>query len=235
MGAECNLFHPGRRYPEKRRWLEKLAGAPERCTFLVYAGRLVPEKNLGLLLKIVERLETTAPGTYHLRIAGDGPRRASFEQEDWLSRVPGADSFMGYVRDRRALANIYANCDVFLHPNPGEPFGIAPLEAMASGLPLVASDGGGLTSHADAGNAWLVDPEPEAYTSAIRSILADPAGADARLRAARATAEKYDCVTALFFDLYDELHALVRAECAEPLLAPAFFSTQKHPVGYEAT
>jgi alpha-1,6-mannosyltransferase len=236
MGAECDLFQPGRRSPQKRQWLESLAGAPEGAVLLLYVGRLVPEKNLGLLLKIVERLETETPGTYHLLIAGDGSRRDAFEQE-CTARVPGAVSFMGHVRDRRALADVYANCDTFLHPNPGEPFGIAPLEAMASGLPLIGPNSGGLTSYANAANAWLVDPEPEAYVRAIRSILAGRDAASARLRAARATAEKFDwaAVTAEFFELYDELHALVRGERAEPLLAPAFFSTQRDPVGYEAT
>jgi alpha-1,6-mannosyltransferase len=236
MGAECDLFHPGRRQLEKRRWLRNLAGAPERALVLLYAGRLVPEKNLGLLLKIVHRLEIEAPGRYRLLIAGDGSERARFEQE-CAGRAPGAVSFMGHVSDRQTLADVYANCDIFLHPNPGEPFGIAPLEAMASGLPLIAPNSSGLTSYARAGNAWLVDSEPEAYVGAIRNIQGDPDAGAARARAARATAEKFDwaAVTAKFFELYEELHALVRGERAEPLLAPAFFSTQKHPAGYEAT
>ena len=143
---------------------------------------------------------------------------------------------MGHVGDRQVLADVYANCDIFLHPNPGEPFGIAPLEAMASGLPLIAPNTGGLTTYAHCGNAWLADPAPEAYAGAIRSIPGDPTTA-ARLRAARATAEKFDwaAITADFFELYDELYALVQGERAEPLLAPAFFSTRKHSVGYEAT
>jgi alpha-1,6-mannosyltransferase len=235
MGAECDLFHPGRRHPQKRRWLENLSSAPEGAVLLFYAGRLVPEKNLGLLLKTVQRLEREAPGKYHLLIAGDGSRRADLEQ-DCAEQVPGMVSFVGHVRDRQTLADIYANCDIFLHPNPGEPFGIAPLEAMASGLPLIAPNTGGLTTYAHSGNAWLVDPEPEAYVGAIRSILAD-SSTPARLRAARATAQKFDwgATTTNFFELYDELYALVRGERAEPLLAPAFFSTRRHSVGYEAT
>ncbi len=42
-------------------------------------------------------------------------------------------TYLGHEADRRRLADLYANVDVFLHPNPREPFGIAPLEAMASG------------------------------------------------------------------------------------------------------
>ena len=56
------------------------------------------------------------------------------------TRVPGRVHFLGHLPDRRQLASLYANADVFVHPNPREPFGIGPLEAMASGLPLVTSN-----------------------------------------------------------------------------------------------
>ena len=62
--------------------------------------------------------------------------------------------FCGHV-DARALARLYASCDVFVHPNPREPFGIGPLEAMASGVPLVLPAAGGVLSYANADNAWL--------------------------------------------------------------------------------
>jgi tetratricopeptide (TPR) repeat protein len=55
---------------------------------------------------------------------------------------------------------------------------------MASGLPLVGPNSGGLTSFANARNAWLVDPEPEAYVRAIESIRADPAAAATSFRRA---------------------------------------------------
>ncbi len=58
-----------------------------------------------------------------------------------------------HIRDRESLAAHYASCDVFLHPNPSQPFGIAPLEAMASGLALVEPDSGGILSYADSTNA----------------------------------------------------------------------------------
>ncbi len=63
--------------------------------------------------------------------------------------------FYGHVGARETLARLYASCDVFVHPNPREPFGIGPLEAMASGVPLVAPAAGGLLSYANDTNAWL--------------------------------------------------------------------------------
>jgi alpha-1,6-mannosyltransferase len=234
MGAECGLFRPSRRNPAMRRWLEALTGAPEGSGILLYVGRLAPEKNLGLLLAVIERLEADNPGAFHLVIAGEGSRRAAFEEE-CCGRAPGAVCFLGHVGNRETLADIYANSDLFIHPNPGEPFGIAPLEAMASGLPLIGPNRGGLTSYADSSNAWLVDADPELYVETVYSIRSDPAAAAIRLRHARATAERYDwsAVANQFFELYDELHALVRGERSEPLLPPVFFSTRHNALECE--
>src|SRR5262245_22837452 len=90
-----------------------------------------------------------------------------------LARLPGSVVFLCHVRDRKMLALLYANADVFVHPNPHEPFGIAPLEAMASGLPLLAPNSGGLTSYASAANAWTVPPTVGNFAEAICEIMSD--------------------------------------------------------------
>ena len=69
---------------------------------------------------------------------------------------------------------LLANADAFIHPNPREPFGIAPLEAMASGLPLVAPSSGGVMSYATEESAWLAPPDPENYARRIQEIFAHP-------------------------------------------------------------
>jgi glycosyltransferase involved in cell wall biosynthesis len=234
MGASCDLFHPAWRTPSARKWLENLAGAAQGDTLLLYVGRLAPEKNLDLLVDTMILLERRASGTFHLLVAGDGPQREAFERRcDRL--VPGAVRLLGHVRDRQNLAFIYANCDVFLHPNPREPFGIAPLEAMASGLAVVGPGAGGITCYADGTNAWLVEPEAAQFAGAVEEIAADPAAAASRREAARATAERFDWprVTGEFFKLYDELHALVAGGRAAPLLEPAFYSTPGNRWGCE--
>ncbi|HEY8563605.1 MAG TPA: glycosyltransferase family 4 protein, partial [Pyrinomonadaceae bacterium] len=76
--------------------------------------------------------------------------------------------------DKETLADYYANCDVFVHPNPKEPFGIAPLEAMASGAPTVAPDSGGILSYATDENAWLVTPAGAEFARAVREVVEDP-------------------------------------------------------------
>ena len=104
-----------------------------------------------------------------------------------------------------------------------------PNGAMASGLPLVAPNSGGIASYAGAANAWLLDPDAGSFASAVQGLVRAPAAAGARCRAARATAELYnwDEIAAGFFDLYDQLHALVLGRRAEPSIAPAFYSTER--------
>jgi alpha-1,6-mannosyltransferase len=228
MGAACGLFRPERRSPEKRQWLRAVTAAPDSASLLLYAGRLAPEKNLQLLVETLARLEQVEPGAFHLLVAGQGSQRANLERQ-CSQRLPGAAYFLGHIADREMLADIYANSDAFLHPNPREPFGIAPLEAMASGLPLVAPNTGGIAAYADSRNAWLADPDPESFARAVHAVCGDPQDSSVRCRAARATAERYDWqeIAAGFFALYDELHALVQGGRGEPSLAPAFYSTER--------
>ncbi|MGO9011574.1 MAG: glycosyltransferase [Bryobacteraceae bacterium] len=234
MGADCGLFHPGRRTAGSRAWLERLAGAPEGSLLLLYAGRLAPEKNLQLLLDTMVQLEADAAGRFHLVVAGDGPARADIKYQcDRL--LAGAVRLLGHIQDRQLLANIYANSDVFVHPNPSEPFGIAPLEAMAAGLALVAPDEGGVTCYANYTNAWLTRPNAPCFAAALHAIAANPSATAQRRSAARATAEEFDWkrVTDGFFDLYDQLHALVLKGASQPTQAPAFYSTPGNRWGCE--
>ena len=109
---------------------------------------------------------------YRLLVAGAGP------QSDWLKKetekhVPGKIIQLGHL-DKNLLPNYYASADVFVHPNPREPFGIAPLEAMASGVPVVAPNAGGILSYATDENIWLVEPTGENFASAIQAIIENP-------------------------------------------------------------
>ena len=234
MGADCDRFHPSRRTAAARTWLERLAGAAAGSTLLLYAGRLAPEKNLQLLLDTMAELEADGAGQYHLLVAGDGPERARFEQQA-NRHLPGSVCMLGHVRTAPTLADIYANSDAFVHPNPAEPFGIAPLEAMASGLALVAPNEGGVTCYANTANAWLTKADARSFAAAVRAIGADPCAAARRRTAARASAEAFawERVTGGFFDLYDQLHALVVEGAAQPALAPSFYSTPGDRWGYE--
>ncbi|MGE0393702.1 MAG: glycosyltransferase, partial [Vicinamibacterales bacterium] len=168
-------------------------------TLLLYAGRLSPEKNLPLLTDALARL-TERGGDFRLVVAGDGPGTSRLR--DLASGPLAGRILLCGSQPRKALAALYASADVFVHPNPREPFGIAPLEAMASGVPVVAPAAGGVLTYANAGNAWLADPEPAAFASAIRSAAR---GNPRRIRAAQATVRQFSWSRAAHrhFEAYD--------------------------------
>jgi len=170
---------------------------------LLYAGRLSAEKNTGVLVDLIARL----PQEYSLVIAGDGPLRPWLVEQ--ASRFPaGRIEVKMHFRDRDSFAQEVADADVFVHPNPREPFGITPLEAMACGVPVVAPSAGGVLSYANSENAWLCEPTADELAKAVQSVFADPDERERKVAAARQTAGKFDwkVIAARYFRLIDTLH-----------------------------
>lgn len=225
MGVDLAQLSPQRRSTEARRRLLQRTGGGEETVLLLYVGRLVPEKNLGLLFGLMARLTENGKCDFRLVIAGDGIEREKWQDQMALD-VPGKVQFLGHVSDREILADLYANSDVFIHPNPREPFGIAPLEAMASGTPLLAPDSGGVTSYANERNAWLAAPKVESFAATLERMLDNDDERQSRMKAALETAHQFDWSTVApsFLDLYSELHRSALTG-SEPSPAPAFYST----------
>jgi alpha-1,6-mannosyltransferase len=219
MGVDCAKFTPERRSVEKRGRMLRQLGAEPDATILLYAGRLSPEKNLALLLDMMAQLD---PRVFRLCIAGSGPLAGEIARRS----VPGV-TCLGHVADRDALANLFANADIFVHPNPREPFGIAPLEAMASGLAVMAPASGGVMSYANETNAWLLHPDADSFASAAVSIRANPVLRERATRAARRTAEQYrwELVTDRLLDIYREVVAITRDPRRSPAIPPLAWST----------
>jgi alpha-1,6-mannosyltransferase len=208
MGVDLHHFSAARKSGEARReLLRNLRGAHDDSVLLVYSGRLVPEKNLSLLFEVFAHLVRQGSRDYHLLIAGDGIERERWEAFSAL-HAPGRVSFLGHIKEPDQLANLLANADAFVHPNPREPFGIAPLEAMASGLPLVAPNCGGVATYATSENAWVAAPDLENFVQAIEALFGDAQETSRRADNAlqTATAFSWDRVAASFLDLYAELH-----------------------------
>ena len=113
-----------------------------------------------------------------------------------------------------------------MHPNPREPFGIAPLEAMASGLPLAAPSRGEVTSYANGENAWVVSPQVSTFAAAIREIASNKSLRIQKTGKALETAQQYswNYIASSFLDLYAKLHRAARVPQGT-LPAPAFHST----------
>lgn len=234
MGVDIDNFNPERRDPLLRRRLLARAGGTEQSILLLYAGRLAPEKSLDLLVGVMQQLSRSTEFDFRLAVAGDGVMRKSLERAVAIS-CPGRFAFLGHIGHGPELAAIYASADAFVHPNPAEPFGIAPLEAMASGLPLVACNRGGVLSYASASNAWLADPTAPALASAVLSAALQPAARRAKAMAALETARRraWPNVAAEFFGLYRAIHEWHSGTARTPAIPPDFLSTAGNWLGRE--
>ncbi|ACL69869.1 glycosyltransferase family 4 protein [Halothermothrix orenii] len=132
-GIDTDLFSPEKRSNNVRKrynFENKLA--------LLYVGRLAPEKNLKLLIKAVKLLNKKYKNKISLILTGEGPMFSELKEI-----APENTIFTGYLTGK-TLASIYVSSDVFVFPSVTETYGNVILEAMASGLPVVAFDAGGV-------------------------------------------------------------------------------------------
>lgn len=205
MGVDLSGFGPERRRAVRRRDLLDRTGGGE-APLVIYAGRLSPEKQLDWIVEAA-RLLIARRMDLRLVIAGDGPSRDAFG--DAITAVmPGRVTMLGHVRSRAELSTLVASADLFLHPNPREPFGIGPLEAMAAGVPVVAPRAGGLLSYADDDTAWLAEASPSGLASAVLTALAHPELSRLKVQAARLRAQDFSWprTAARYFAAYEDLH-----------------------------
>ena len=191
-GVDTNLFTPARRSDSLRTtW----AVRPKDLVVL-YVGRLAPEKNLSLVMRAFATLRTRAPSA-KLVLVGDGPMRGE------LARALPDAVFAG-MRSGADLAAYYASSDMFLFPSLTETFGNVTLEAMASGLAVVAYDyaaAGELIAQRENGLLAPFD-EAEAFCALAQQLAADLPQVRALGEAARRTAEH--CDWSIIYDQFEQ-------------------------------
>lgn len=181
-GVDAELFHPGRRSQAMRAAL----GMGSRFTF-VYVGRLAPEKRAEQIVHAFRLASESLPrGVIHLIMAGTGPCEAALR-----AAAPPGVTFLGFLDRRSRLPDLYANCDAFVFASVTETLGLVVLEAMASGLPVVAAPEGGVRDHLRDGRNGLAYPPGDVGAMAGAMVkLAEDWGLAQRLaRGARRTAE----------------------------------------------
>ncbi|MFF4717180.1 glycosyltransferase [Streptomyces eurythermus] len=152
-------------------------------TLLVMVSRLSVEKRPGMALDALEALLRRGRRAV-LVVAGDGPLRARLERHARARGLPV--TFLGHVSDRAALGALQASADVCLAPGPAETFGLAALEAMACGTPVVASARSALPEVIGSAGATAAGG-PETFADAVELLLAR--AEPGRREAARARAE----------------------------------------------
>lgn len=206
LGVDSVLFQPPAHPQDARNALRKAAGLPLEAKVLLYAGRLSPEKNLALLLETLRELAGAQAVPCHLVLLGAGMLREEMERLA-ITAFRGRLHLLPHVSDRSTLAQYLSGADIFVHPNPREPFGIGPLEAMACGIPVVLPKSGGVTEYATPENSWMAEPLGSAFASAIREILDSPLEAAQRVALARQTAEAHDWAAVIdrYFAEYDAI------------------------------
>lgn len=137
-GVDTEAYHPRRRSAAMRSGLN----LGDRFTF-VHVGRLAPEKGVDRILGAYARARALLPaGTIHLVIAGSGPSEAALR-----ASAPPDVTFLGFLDRAKTLPILYASCEAFLFSSLTETLGLVVLEAMASGLPVIATPAGGVADH----------------------------------------------------------------------------------------
>jgi alpha-1,6-mannosyltransferase len=206
-GVDAVTFHPSGRSEKARAELHNHLGFPKSCRLLVYAGRLSPEKNPMLLMDTLDALAQRRAGDYRMLVIGNGPSRSFMELRAARS-LRGKVFFMNHLANRAQLARLLANCDVYVHPNPCEPFGIGPLEAMACRLPVVLPNRGGVLTYANNLNSWPSPPHATDFAQSVLDVFGSPERSSQRTFAARRTAEEFcwEKVLAGLFKQFEHLH-----------------------------
>jgi glycosyltransferase involved in cell wall biosynthesis len=182
-GVDVDAFRPGARSEAVRRRL----GLPEDARVLASVGRLVGWKGLGVIVDALREL----PPDVHYLVVGEGPDKARLRERAAQAGLAGRVHFAGRIAHDR-LCEVLLEADLLVQPSIGEEsFGITLVEAMACGLPVLASKQGGMPEIVDPGvTGELLPPgETQAWREAIARLLQQPERMHAMGEAGRARAE----------------------------------------------
>lgn len=180
-GVDLSRFERPRPRAETRVALRIPAEAP----VLMALGELTDRKNVALLLAAAPRLVAAFRGL-RILVAGEGKEEARLREQARALGVEKSVTFLGFRRD---VPDLLAAADVLVHPARVEGFGYAVAEAMAAGLPVVATNASSLPELVDAGRTGALFPpeDADALAEAVAAYLADP---ELRARHGRAGREK---------------------------------------------
>lgn len=195
LGVDLDTFRPD----------HAAAGQRGRVLRLVHVGRLSREKSPQLAIRTAMALyERGVP--VQLDVYGDGPHRLELERLAAGTPV----RFHGHLPERSALAAAITRADVSLSVCPGETFGLAVLEALACGVPVVTADTGGGRELVDQHCGAWAPPQPERLAGAVLELVGRDR--DGARRAARARAETYPWTASV--DAMLRLHRALAAAAA---------------------
>lgn len=186
---------------------------------IVYVGRLAPAKGVDTLVEAAARLRT--PSASVLLVA-DGPARSSLERAIRRHRLGDRVRIAGFV-PHRDIPAVLAHADVFCLPSRYEELGTALLEAMQAGVPIVASDTGGIPAVVGSAARLVAPGDPAALAAALDALLADrqQAGRLAALARERVRAWDWERLADRVLDVYRLALEPSAHRVAGPALEPA--------------
>ncbi len=191
-GVETSWFRPERRSEARR----ALLGATGRVLVL-HVGRLAVEKDVATLIASFQAAHDRLGERAVFCVAGDGPCAGEVR-----AALPFA-RHLGFLA-RSTLADLYADADLFVFPSPTETCGLVALEALASGVPVIGANAGGIPESVRHGltGALVAAGDVAAFRDAIEQLVEDEEQRGAMSQAARAFAVGRDWAREL-----DELEA----------------------------
>ena len=158
-GVDTQHFHPSRR---ERHWRRGF-GIDEHSVLVLHVGRLAPEKGLDALMAAWRIAHEALGKRAVFLVAGDGPKGRVIDRElPWVRRL-------GFL-DRDALATLYASADICVLPSPTETCGLVALEAMASGMTVIAADAGGFRESVTNDETGVLVPPDDTLGFAARIV-----------------------------------------------------------------
>jgi glycosyltransferase involved in cell wall biosynthesis len=185
--------------PPKRDWRE--------VTRLIAVGRLEEQKGFDVAIRAMAQIRESAPNL-QLVIAGEGSQRPRLTE---LIRHLDLESSVSLLGERRDVADLMREADIFVHPARWEGFGLVLLEAMREGLPVVASQAAAVPEIVEDGSTGILIPpdDPAALAAALLALVQDPPlgrklgnagfwrlkGRFSPERMARQTADVYESIT----------------------------------------
>ena len=209
--VDSTVFRP--EAADRARVERAFAGAPPAALTLVHVSNFRPVKATHTLVPMMQHLVRALPGGARMLLIGEGPERPRLEADAHAAGLAEQMRFAPPGGDPHELAGLIAACDLFVFPSELESFGLAALEALACGVPVIARNVGGLSEVIRDGVTGRLVDEPAELADAVSSLsdertrraMSATAIDDARRRFAPAA------ITATYEDVYARALATKRA------------------------
>lgn len=165
-GIKPASFTPGDRAAFRNKY-----GIPQDRPMLLFVGRVAHEKNIGFLLKVLDRVRKDIPEVLFV-IAGEGPARESLQHESIALALQQNIMFIGYLDRNTELNSCYRAADIFIFSSRTETQGLVLLEAMAQGVPVVSTaELGTRDVLRDGLGVWIAKEELDDFSGKIIKLL----------------------------------------------------------------